>query len=220
VGTAADAVKALASVAVSHAGNREAADRALDTILRCGELARHLLRLSARYMSQSARVDLGHLVRQQDALLHHLAGPDIELHFELASGLVSSDFDSQDITHVLTSLMVAARDALPLGGAIRVSTASQRVDGGAAHDHLAHDPGQGQGRRDARTERPRPLMLSVTAKGYGIRPVPSTTCEEVTERCGGLLTTVIEPNVSWTLTAMLPGSASDADEIEDLTRSA
>jgi PAS domain S-box-containing protein len=220
VGTAADAVKALATVASAQGSNREAVDRALDTILRCGELARHLLRLSARYMSQSARVDLGHLVRQQDALLHHLAGPDIELHFDLASGLVSSDFDSQDITHVLTSLMVAARDALPLGGAIRVSTASQRIDG-APHDH-AHDQGQGQGRRDARIERPRPLMLSVTAKGYGIRPVPSTTCEEVTERCGGLLTTVIEPNVSWTLTAMLPGSASDADEFgaEDLTRSA
>lgn len=220
VGTAAEAVKALASLVNAHGGaHREAADRALDTILRCGELARHLLRLSARYMSQSARVDLGHLVRQQDALLHHLAGPDIELHFELASGLVSSDFDSQDITHVLTSLMVAARDALPLGGAIRVSTASQRVDN-ASHDHGAHDQGQGQSRRDARPERPRPLMLSVTAKGYGIRPVPSTTCEEVTERCGGLLTTVIEPNVSWTLTAMLPGSVSDADEIEDLTRSA
>lgn len=230
VGTAAEAVRALAAASGAGMGagqasgsgsdrhamdrhsadrhgvdrdgvDRETANRALDTILRCGELARHLLRLSTRYMSQSTGVDLGHLVRQQEALLRHLAGPDIELHCDLAPRLVSSDVDSQDLTHVLTSLIVAARDALPLGGAIRVATSSQPVDTHPlAHAHDA-----------ARGERPRPLVLSVSAKGYGIRPVPSSSCEEVTERCGGLLTTVIEPNVSWTLMAMLPGGVADEE---------
>jgi signal transduction histidine kinase len=207
--TAKETAHAVLDVVASGSAGHEQAHKTLQAIDRCGELSRHLFRLSSRHASQGIRVDLAQLVRQQEPLLHHLAGPDIELQFDLAPGLSSMELDAQDVTQVLTTLIVAARDALPLGGMIRVGTAYQ---------HRAHDASPDAARG---AERPRPLMLGVTAKGYGIRPVSSSTCEEVTSRCGGTLTTVIEPNVSWTLIAMLPGGIADIIESqEDLTRTA
>jgi len=204
---AAETSRAVLAVMPQGTPGRDHAEKTLETVQRCAELARHLLRMSTRYMGQSSRIDVSHLVRQQEALLQHLAGPDIELQFDLTGGLSSSELDAQEVTQVLTSLTVTARDALPLGGAIRITTTSQRQDPGDAA---------------TRTEPLRPLVLAVTARGYGIRPVSSSTCEDVTARCGGLLTTVIEPNVSWTLMAMLPGGL--AQELEaahaDLSRSA
>jgi PAS domain S-box-containing protein len=204
-----DTAHAVLEVAPLGSPGHEQAHRTLEAVERCNELARHLFRLSTRHAAHAGRVDLAQLVRQQEALLHHLAGPDVELQFDLALGLSSTELDAQDVTQVLTSLIVAARDALPLGGVIRVATAYQ---------HRAHDASPDAARG---AERPRPLMLGVTAKGYGIRPVSSATSEEVATRCGGTLTTVIEPNVSWTLIAMLPGGIADTLEShEDLTRSA
>jgi PAS domain-containing protein len=204
---AAETSRAVLAVLPQGAPGRDHAEKTLETVQRCAELARHLLRMSTRYMGQSSRIDVSALVRQQEALLQHLAGPDIELQFDLTGGLSSSELDAQEVTQVLTSLTVTARDALPLGGAIRITTTSQRQDPADAAP---------------RTEPLRPLVLAVTARGYGIRPVSSSTCEDVTARCGGLLTTVIEPNVSWTLMAMLPGGL--AQELEaahaDLSRSA
>jgi PAS domain S-box-containing protein len=213
--TAKDTAHAVLEVLPAGSQGHDQAKKTIEAVDKCGELARHLLRLSSRHASQSSRVDLAQLVRHQEPLLHHLAGPDIDLQFELALGLSSMELDAQDVTQVLTSLIVAARDALPLGGVIRIGTAYQ---------HRAHDASPDAARG---AERPRPLMLGVTAKGYGIRPVSSATCEEVTSRCGGTLTTVIEPNVSWTLIAMLPGgvadtiaAAADDSQHEDLTRTA
>ncbi len=207
--SARDTAHAVLDVAPLGTNGHDQAQKTLEAVERCNELARHLFRLSSRHSNPNGRVDLTQLVKQQEALLHHLAGPDIELQFDLALGLSSTELDAQDVTQILTSLIVTARDALPLGGVIRVVTAYQ---------HRAHDPSPEAARG---AERPRPLMLGVTAKGYGIRPVSSATCEEVATRRGGTLTTVIEPNVSWTLIAMLPGGIADtiASE-EDLTRTA
>jgi PAS domain-containing protein len=201
--TARDTARAVLEVLPAGSEGHNQALKTIEAVEKCNELARHLFRLSSRHASQTSRVDLTQLVRHQEALLHHLAGPDIELQFDLALGLSSTELDAQDVTQVLTSLIVAARDALPLGGVIRVGTAYQ---------HRAHDTNPDAARA---AERPRPLMLGVTAKGYGIRPVSSATCEEVTSRCGGTLTTVIEPNVSWTLIAMLPGGVADPVETHD-----
>ena len=202
---AAETSRAVLAALPQGAHGRDHAEKTLETVQRCAELARHLLRMSTRYMGQSSRIDFSHLVRQQEALLQHLAGPDIELQFDLTGGLSSADLDAQDLTQVLTSLTVTARDALPLGGAIRIATTSQRQEPADVA---------------TRTEPFRPLVLAVTARGYGIRPVSSSTCEDVTARCGGLLTTVIEPNVSWTLMAMLPGGLAQELEAHDLSRSA
>lgn len=204
---AAETSRAVLAVLPQGAPGRDHAEKTLETVQRCAELARHLLRMSTRYMGQSSRIDVSALVRQQEALLQHLAGPDIELQFDLIGGLSSAELDAQEVTQVLTSLTVTARDALPLGGAIRITTTSQRQDPADAAP---------------RTEPLRPLVLAVTARGYGIRPVSSSTCEDVTARCGGLLTTVIEPNVSWTLMAMLPGGLTQELEAahQDLSRSA
>jgi PAS domain S-box-containing protein len=203
---ATEAARAVLAALPPGSAGREPAEKTLEVVQRSQEMARHLLRMSTRYMGQATRVDLSYLVRQQESLLHHLAGPDIELQFDLAGGLTSAELDTQDVTQVLTSLTVAARDALTLGGAIRIATTAQRAEAAEAA---------------ARGDHPRPLVLAVTARGYGIRPVSSATCEEVTARCGGLLTTVIEPNVSWTLMAMLPGGLTqDLESREDLTKTA
>ncbi len=202
----AEAVRRFISEVPQELAAREQAEVAVQTARKAGELAKHLLKLSSRYMTHTESIDLSQVVRAQEPLLHQLLGGDIEVHFDLENGLLSSELDAQEAGQVLTTIAVTARDALPLGGVLRIVTGSGRPE----------TPEQA-----SRYKNGRPLMLAVTAQGYGIRPVSSATCEDVISRCGGLLSTIIEPNVAWTLIATLPGDALEplAPSL-DLTRTA
>jgi hypothetical protein len=169
--------------------SRARAEQTLQTANRAGQLVRHLLRLSERESRMIPRVEISALVRGNEALLRQLAGADIDLRFELAAGLPHVECDTEEIVQVLSTFIVTVRGALPLGGVIRVSTA---------------DRGRGDGRRRGDAA----LVLTVTAEGYGMVPVPTAGCEEVVSRVGGVFSTSTDQNQSVTsLQATLPTEA-------------
>ncbi len=94
----------------------EAADKA-------AELTRQLLAFSRRQVVQLTPTDLNELVADLGKLLRRLIGADIELHTVLAPGRVHINADTGMIEQVLMNLAVNARDAMPEGGALVVSTA-------------------------------------------------------------------------------------------------
>jgi two-component system, cell cycle sensor histidine kinase and response regulator CckA len=94
----------------------EAADKA-------AELTRQLLAFSRRQVVQLSPIDLNELVADLGKLLRRLIGADIELHTVLAPGRVAINADQSMVEQVLMNLAVNARDAMPAGGSLEVSTA-------------------------------------------------------------------------------------------------
>ena len=74
-------------------------------------------------MVQLSPIDLNELVADLGKLLRRLIGADIELHSVLAPGRVPINADQGMVEQILMNLAVNARDAMPAGGSLEVSTA-------------------------------------------------------------------------------------------------
>lgn len=82
-------------------------------------LIRQLSRFAQKRSKILANVDLNDAVRRAEPILRQLVGIDIDLTIELGTASV---IGSADIDQLLTSLVVAARDLLPMGGSLVVAT--------------------------------------------------------------------------------------------------
>ena len=165
---------------------RAQAEQSLQSANRAGQLVRHLLRLSEREARATKGSDPNSLVRANEPMLRQLAGPDIDLRFELAPGLPSVECDADELAGLLSTLVVTVRGALPLGGSIRVSTLPPRKDGGRRRNDTS-------------------LALAVMAEGYGMVSVPTTVCDEVVTRSGGTFGAQVDlKGGTTTFTAYLP----------------
>ena len=165
---------------------RAQAEQSLQSANRAGQLVRHLLRLSEREARATSGSDPNSVVRANEPMLRQLAGPDIDLRFDLAPSLPSVESDADELAGVLSTLMVTVRGALPLGGSIRVATQPPRKDGGRRRNDTS-------------------LVLAVVAEGYGMVSVPTTVCDEVVTRSGGTFSAQIDlKGGTTTFTAYLP----------------
>lgn len=96
---------------------KKAADRA-------ASLTRQLLAFSRKQILKPKTVDLNEIVQNLSKMLKRLIGEDIRLEIDLEKELNFIDADSGQIEQILMNLVVNARDAMPDGGAILISTKS------------------------------------------------------------------------------------------------
>ena len=172
---------------------RAQAEQSLQSANRAGQLVRHLLRLSEREARATTGSDPNSLVRANEPMLRQLAGPDIDLRFELAPSLPAVECDADELAGLLSTLVVTVRGALPLGGSIRVSTQPPRKDGGRRRNDTS-------------------LALAVMAEGYGMVSVPTTVCDEVVTRSGGSFGAQVDlKGGTTTFTAYLPVDQTATD---------
>lgn len=108
-------------VADSLAAVQQAAERAAD-------LTRQLLAFSRQQVMEKGNLCLAAVVTNISAMLTRLIPAHIHLHFEHAPGRPSIQGDRCNIEQVLLNLVVNARDAMPRGGDIFVSTGIADVD--------------------------------------------------------------------------------------------
>jgi two-component system cell cycle sensor histidine kinase/response regulator CckA len=90
---------------------------------RAAELTRQLLAFSRRQVMEPKIVDLNELVSHTGSMLRRLIGEDIELKLELDADIGRVRVDPGQMVQVLMNLVVNARDAMPSGGTLRISTA-------------------------------------------------------------------------------------------------
>jgi two-component system cell cycle sensor histidine kinase/response regulator CckA len=100
--------------------------------LRATELTRQLLAFSRRQVMELKIVDLNELVSNTGGMLRRLIGEDIELKLELDPHIGRVFVDPGQIAQVLMNLAVNARDAMPSGGTLRISTAHVEQQEGAS----------------------------------------------------------------------------------------
>ncbi len=132
---------------------------------RASALTRQLLAFSRKQVLRTQVVEINAVVRQMEAMLRRLIGEDIALHAELTDAPTPVVCDPNQIEMVLMNLAVNARDAMPLGGRLKIAT---RLIGLEPGDPLVHSglvPG-------------RYLLLTVSDTGIGM---DAATCARAFE---------------------------------------
>ena len=98
----------------------------LDEVIRAAErasaLTRELVAFSRQEMAEPKALSLNELVSDTDRLLQRTIGEDVELRLELGTKLPAIEADSSQLERVLMNLAVNARDAMPDGGTLLITT--------------------------------------------------------------------------------------------------
>jgi PAS domain S-box-containing protein len=95
---------------------------------RAASLTRQLLAFSRRQLLQPRVLSLNASVAELEAMLGRLVGPGITLETELDPSLGTALVDPARLEQVLVNLVVNAREAMPEGGRLIISTANTRPE--------------------------------------------------------------------------------------------
>jgi len=121
------------------------------------ELTRQLLALVGRHPMQAKPLDLNQIIEAQSLRLARFLGPRIQLEKVLWAGLPCIIADATLVEQVLQHLVQNARDAMPEGGTLTLSTTAVRVDKSQAAESELGRPGSF-------------VCLTVSDTGCGITP--------------------------------------------------
>ena len=113
---------------------REAGDRAT-------ALTRQLLAIASPRVSGNGTADVNQVVAAMETLLRRLIGEDIDLRTQLAPGVAPVRADASQVEQMVLNLVVNARDAMPDGGRLTVSTSVGVLDSEMARSHAPLQPG-------------------------------------------------------------------------------
>ncbi len=91
---------------------------------RAALLTRQLLAFSRRQVLRPEILNLNEVVTGMEKLITRLVGPGIATRYELAADLGTTRADRGQLEQVLMNLAVNARDAMPEGGALTISSAN------------------------------------------------------------------------------------------------
>ena len=186
--------------------------------LRAAELTRQLLAYSRRQVLAPSRIDLNAVIAGVEPMLRRLIGADVELVTVLADGLPAVQADAGQIEQVILNLVVNARDAMPQGGRVHVTTDVVDLPAAAPARPPALAPG-------------RYVQLAVTDSGVGMGPEirahlfePFFTTKEVgkgtglglatvygiVDQSGGAITVDTAPGRGTTMRILLPPAVAGA----------
>jgi len=114
----------------------------MDAAERAGRLTRQLLIFSRRDTPQLQEFSLNEVVAGVRELLVGSLGSGIVLEVELEAALPRVRADRGHVEQVLMNLAVNARDAMPEGGTLRITTGSAVLDDAYCAEHRDARPGQ------------------------------------------------------------------------------
>ena len=151
---------------------------------RAAMLTRQLLAFSRKQVMQSQPLNLNDVIGNFSKMLKRIIGEDIQLQCHYAARLPLVRADAAMLEQVLVNLVVNARDAMPKGGQLVVTTEGATLDTAYVKSHPEARPGEF-------------VALGVSDTGTGIKPEhlphifePFFTTKEVGKGTGLGLATV------------------------------
>ena len=109
--------------------------------LRASALVKQLLAFSRKRVVQSGVIDLNESISRVETMLQRTIGPTIQLEVSKAAAPAFIVGDASRMEQVLINLSVNARDAMPAGGTLTISTSNVVLDDEHVRLHLGSMPG-------------------------------------------------------------------------------
>jgi two-component system, cell cycle sensor histidine kinase and response regulator CckA len=109
---------------------------------RAASLTRQLLAFSRRQVLQPQVLDLNEVIADMERLLRRVISEDISLVTQFENGIGAVRADRGQIEQVVMNLVVNARDAMPAGGVLAISTRVVHLDTAYARRHAGVNPGR------------------------------------------------------------------------------
>lgn len=200
-------------------GRRADIKEVISAANRAVALTAQLLAFSRKQVLQPTAVDLNSLVSELWQMMSRLVGENVQLVPNFANELGAVRADRSQLEQVLMHLVVNARDAMPGGGTITISTADAVLEQSLTQDVMV-TPGPY-------------VLLSVTDNGVGMstevkdqlfEPFFTTkgqgkgtglglaTVYGVVKQSGGYVSATSEPGKGSTFSVYLPRASGDAGE--------
>jgi PAS domain S-box-containing protein len=191
----------------------------LATAQRSASLTQQLLAFSRKQTTRPVLLDPDALVGNMERMLSRLIGEDVKFVLGLSAGRCSVLADPGQLEQVVMNLVVNARDAMPRGGELRITTGRVEVDSAAASLRVDAVPGSY-------------VQISVSDNGTGIdeeirshlfEPFFTTkpegvgtglglaTAYGIVRQCGGFIDVTSAPGTGSCFSIHLPLHASAAD---------
>ena len=192
--------------------NRHFAEQILRAGDRAAALTKQLLAFSRRQVLQPKVLDLNRLVAGLGAMLQRLIGEDIDLRMALEPNLGRVSADPGQLEQVLMNLVVNARDALPMGGTIRIETANVDLDETYTTSHFKLKQGpyvllavsdNGTGMDEATRQRLFEPFFTTKATGQGTG-LGLSTVFGIVQQSGGSMDVYSEAGQGTTVKVYLP----------------
>jgi PAS domain S-box-containing protein len=120
-------------------------------------LIQRLLAFSRKQTLDLQALDVNALIAQMQDMLRRTLGEQIQFELSLQPGLPAVKSDRNQLENALLNLTINARDAMPDGGVIRITTSTRELDASYAAMHPEVIPGQY-------------VMVSVSDNGTGMSP--------------------------------------------------
>jgi signal transduction histidine kinase len=187
---------------------------------RAAAVTKKLLAFSRRQPVQPVVADLNGVVRDLQPIFRQLLADGVEVELALAPDLWAVKVDPGQMEQVVINLATNARDAMPQGGRLRLSTANERVASGSPS--LADPPGDyvtvtiadtGCGMDEATQARIFDPFFSTKAKDRGIG-LGLAMVHGIVTAAGGTIDVRSAPGEGATFTIRLPRTHEAASKAE------
>jgi signal transduction histidine kinase len=178
------------------------------------KITRQLLSFARAEVDQARAFDLNAVVTEVEHILGRTLGEDIALQIRLAGDLRGTVGDPGQLEQVLVNLAVNARDAMPSGGTLLISTDNVDL---TEHDSVRHpgarpgpyvrlrvtDTGSGMSRDTVEHAFEPFFTTKPKGKGTGLG---LATIYGIVRQAGGQVEIESEPGIGTTVTALLPAT--------------
>lgn len=117
-------------------------------------LTKQLLAFSRQQLLNVSKLDMNALIEDMSGMFGRLIGEDIKVTLDLGKGGCHAFGDKNQMEQVIMNLVVNARDAMPNGGDLHISTAVARLENSAFHEETIVDGSY--------------VMIAITDSGHGM----------------------------------------------------
>lgn len=194
--------------------------RISDATERAAALVRQLLAFSRKQVISPTHLDVNHVIAEMLKLISRTIGEHIHVKFDPCAETACTYADVSQMEQVIMNLCVNARDAMPDGGELHISTRRVSMDEDAAHVHADARAGEyivirvqdsGQGMDDE--TRSRIFEPFFTTKGFGTGTgLGLATVYGVVVQHGGFITVLSEPGKGASFEVYLPAAQPPVEE--------
>jgi signal transduction histidine kinase/CheY-like chemotaxis protein len=107
---------------------RSLATNALEAARRGAKLTGQLLAFSRTHRLSTSAVPVNLLIEEMQDLLRHSIGPSVKVKLDLDPDAGTASCDANQIENAILNLAINARDAMPDGGTLTISTRCERIE--------------------------------------------------------------------------------------------